>query len=128
MWCLCDISDLILEGQVLQHQFQRAGFKTTTYHNKISRLFTKFMFQEKVKAALQLLHNELDSKGSMLPINARLPTGLTVHGELISKYRIGQPIHPSAVISSPTPKLPSHNVILTLDEASIRTAALHTNG
>ncbi|KAL5479231.1 hypothetical protein EMCRGX_G022727 [Ephydatia muelleri] len=80
MWCLCDISDLILEGQVLQHQFQRAGFKTTTYHNKISRLFTKFMFQEKVKAALQLLHNELDSKGSMLPINARLPTGLTVHG------------------------------------------------
>ena len=87
------------------------------------------MFQGKVKAALQLLRNESDSKGSMLPLNSRLPTGLTVREKLISKHPIGQPIHPSTVLSFPTPKLPSHPVIIeSLDGASIRVAALHTNG
>ncbi|KAL5490852.1 hypothetical protein EMCRGX_G016044 [Ephydatia muelleri] len=60
------------------------------------------MFQGKVKAALQLLCNESVSKGGMLPLNSKLPTGLTVHEELISKHPIGQPIHPSAVLSFPT--------------------------
>ena len=84
------------------------------------------MFQGKVKAALQLLRNESDSKGGMLPLNSKLPTGLVCE-ELISKHPIGQPIHPSAVLSFPTPKLPSHPVIFySLDGASIRTAALHT--
>ena len=87
------------------------------------------MFQGKVKAALQLLHNESDSKSGMLPLNSKLPTGLTVSEELISKHPIGQPIHPSAVLSFPTPELPSHPVIFdSLDGASIRAAALHTNG
>ena len=126
---LGDINGLILEGQVLQHRLQRACFKTTSHTDKITRLFTKFMFQGKVKAALQLLRNESVSKGGMLPLNSKLPTGLTVHEELISKHPIGQPIHPSAVLSFPTSKLPSHPVIFdSLDGASIRTAALHTNG
>ena len=87
------------------------------------------MFQGKVKAALQLLRNESDSKGGMLPLNSKLPTGLTVREELICKHPIGQPIHPSAVLSFPTSKLPSHPVIFdSLEGASIRTAALHTNG
>ena len=87
------------------------------------------MFQGKVKAALQLLLNESDSKGGMLPLNSKLPTGLTVREELISKHPIGQPIHPSAILSFPTPKLPSHPVIFeSLDGALIRAAALHTNG
>ena len=65
----------------------------------------------------------------MLPLNSKLPTGLTVREELISKHPIGQPIHPSAVLSIPTSKLPSHPVILdSLDGASLWTAALHTNG
>ena len=49
--------------------------------------------------------------------------------ELISKHPSGQSIHPSAVLSSPTLKLPSHHVIFdSLDGASIRTAVLLTNG
>ena len=48
---------------------------------------------------------------------------------LISKHPIGQPIHSSAFLSYPTSKLPSHPVIFdSLDGASIRSAALHTNG
>ena len=87
------------------------------------------MFQGKVRAARQLLHHESDSKGGMLPLNSKLPSGITVREKLISKHPIGQPIHSSAVLSLPTPKLPSHPVIFdSLDEASIRAAALHTNG
>ena len=64
----------------------------------------------------------------MLPLNSKLPTGLTVREELISKHPIGQPIHPSAVLSSPTLKLPSRPVIFdSLGGASIWTAALHKN-
>ena len=126
MWRLGDINGLILEGRVLQHRLQRACFKTTSHTDKITRLFTKFMFQGKVKVALQLLRNESDSKGGMLLLNSKLPTGLTVCEELISKNPIGQPIHPSAVLSFPTSKLPSHPVIFdSLDGASIWIAALH---
>ena len=125
MWRLGDINGLILEGRVLQHCLQRACFKTTSHTDKITRLFTKFMFQGKVKAALQLLHNESDSKGGMLPLNSKLPTGLTVSEELISKHPIGQPIHPSAFCHF---LLQNCQVILSLDGASIRAAALHTNG
>ena len=129
MWHLGDINGLILEGRVLQHRLQRACFKTTTHNNKITHLFTKFMFQGKVKVAIQLLCNESDSKGGMLLLNSKLPTGLTVRDELISKHPIGQPIHPSAVLSSPTLKLPSRPVIFdSLGGASIRTAALHKHG
>ena len=59
------------------------------------------MFQGKVKAAIQLLCNESDSKGGMLLLNSKLPTGLTVREVLISKHPIGQPIHSSAVLSYP---------------------------
>ena len=116
--------------------FLKDEFSNIVYRGHVSKqlpILTKLLvsspnscFRGKVKAALQLLRNESVSKGGMLPLNSKLPTGLTVHEELISKHPIAQPIHPSAVLSFPTSKLPSHPVIFdSLDGA---TAALHTNG
>ena len=91
--------------------------------------FTKLMLQGKVRAALRILTNE--SKGGPLPTDTRLSTHqdqpiTTVRDELLKKHPPGQPAHPNGLISSITPRPVTH--LDCLDGASIRTAALHTNG
>ena len=90
------------------------------------------MLQGKVRAALRMLTNK--SKGGPLPIDTRMSTHLdqpitTVCDKLLKKPPPGQPAYPDAFMSSTTPRPVTHPVVFDcLDGASIRIAALHTNG
>ena len=132
-WQIGDINNLVIEGRTIQHRLkQNHRHARSSKEEQTTRLFTKLMLQGKVRAALRILTNE--SKGGPLPIDTRLSTHpdqpiTTVRDELLKKHPPGQPAHPDALISSTTPRPVTHRVVFDcLDGASIRTAALHTNG
>ena len=132
-WQVGDINNLIIEGRTIQHRLKQNHRHTrTNKEEQTTHLFTKLMFQGKVRAALRILTNE--SKGGLLAIDARLSTHPdqpipTVRDKLLKNHPPGQTAHPDALISSTTPRPVTHPVVFDcLDGASIHTAALHTNG
>ena len=130
LWQSGDINNLMLEGRTIQHRnhFRRHTYHNNNNNNNAARLFSKFMFQGKVKDALRLLSTK--EKGSPLNIYSAVSSSNpdhTVLDELRTKHPTSQPAVPEALLCSPQPA--SHPVIFdSLQGCSIRTAALHTNG
>ena len=131
-WMKGDINNLIIEGRTIQHRLKQKYNTTDSDNEKITRSFTKLMFQGKVKSALRLLSET--RKGSPLRIDMLLASGeettSTVRDEQLKKHPSGQTASPEALLQ-PHSLLPppNHPVIFEhIDAASIRSAALRTNG
>ena len=130
-WMKGDINNLIIEGRTIQHRLKQKYNTTDSDNEKITRSFTKLMFQGKVKSALRLLSET--RKGSPLRIDMLLASGeettSTVRDELLKKHPSGQTASPEALLQ-PHSLLPPPNrpvIFEHIDAASIRSAALRTN-
>ena len=128
-WKEGDIDILIREGRTIQKHLR----KVTGCRNddqRITCIFTKLMFEGKVRAAMRVL--SVEGKGASLPLDSVLTTGdhqsnVTVREELIRKHPPGQPAHSNNVLDACNSDV--HPVLYEcIDRAAIRKAAIRTNG
>ena len=120
----------MLEARSIQHRIQqRKRGNNNNDNNNTCRLFTKLMFEGRVKEALRLLSTK--EKGTPLNIHSAVSSSNphhTVLNELQAKHPPGQPTTPNALLHSPPSPPPCHPVIFDqLQGSSIRSAALHTS-
>ena len=96
---------------------------------KITRIFTKLMFQGKIRAAMHFL--SVEGKGTSLPLDSILTStdhesSVTVLNELDKKHPLGQPVHSSIILDACDSDI--HLVLFEcIDGVAICKAAICTN-
>ena len=101
LWHGGDIDALLVEGHTIQWHLQHSH---CTPPADSSRIFTRLVFQGKIKAAMRFLTEQ--SRGSFLPLST--PVGeSTVFDELVKKHPDPSPATPLSLIISGTTDLQS---------------------
>ena len=125
-WKQGNISGFLLEGRSLQQRISRK--KRTNNDDKISKSFSKFMRQGKIRSALRLLSKYEESiLDTSRKLDNKSDPEWTALDELKSKYPKKAPVCSDAIINEK--KRDFHPVIFeAIDGDAIRRAALSTNG
>ena len=118
----------MLEGRTIQQRLPKRPPSRDA--QQLARSFANLMFVGNTKAALRLITEQ--NKGEVLRLDDLVNTPNSspqkVRDILESKHPSAQPPHPDSVIPTEVPP-PIHPIVFdALDTATIRTAALHTNG
>ena len=127
-WKEGDIDILICEGCTIQKHLRQATGRRND-DQRVTRIFTKLMFEGKVRAAMRVL--SVEGKGASLPLDGVLTTGdqsnVTVRDELAKKHPPGQPADSNNVLDARNSDV--HPVLYEcIDGAAIPKAAIRTNG
>ena len=128
LWRDGNLNVLVLEGRTIQQRLPKRPPSRDA--QELARTFANLMFMGNTKAALRLITEQ--NKGEVLRLDDLVNTPNSspqkVRDILESKHPSAQPAHPDSVIPTEAPP-PVHPIVFdALDAATIRMAALHTNG
>ena len=109
LWKGGNLDSLLEEGQTIQNRLSRECNSRNTPSDQLSRKFSKFMMEGKVRGALRLLADE--NTGQPLHLNSKIDPNIPserVRDILLKKHPPKQPLKEETMVSPNTPATSHH--------------------
>ena len=130
LWKGGNLDSLLEEGQTIQSRLSRECNSRNTPSDQLSRKFSKFMMEGKVRAALRLIADE--NTGQPLRLNSIIDPNIpseSVRDILLKKHPPKQPLKEETMVNPNTPATDPHPIIFErIDGQLIRNTVLRMDG